>query len=91
MEVYPAVQNFRLTDYTVRILDAHLATEAVTRVLVETTDGHDTWTTVGASQNIIEASWQALKDSIDFGLMHSGVEAPAASAVEAPTEGESGN
>jgi len=99
MEVYPGVQNFRLTDYTVRILDAHLATEAVTRVLVETTDGHDTWTTVGASQNIIEASWQAVKDSIDFGLMRSGVEAPvasavegpAASAVEAPTEGESGN
>ncbi|GAH72264.1 unnamed protein product, partial [marine sediment metagenome] len=83
-KVYPGVQNFRLTDYTVRILDAHLATEAVTRVLVETSDGHDTWTTVGASQNIIEASWQAVKDSVDFGLMRSGVEAPVASEAERP-------
>ncbi len=68
-DVYPGVNDFRLSDYTVRILDAHLATSAVTRVLIETTDGHDTWTTVGASQNIIEASWQAVKDSLDYGLM----------------------
>ncbi len=77
VEVYPGVQDFRLSDYTVRILDAHLATSAVTRVLIETTDSEHTWTTVGASQNIIEASWQAVKDSIDYGLMRAGVEPPA--------------
>ncbi len=73
VEVYPGVADFKLSDFTVRILDAHLATSAVTRVLMETTDGHNTWTTVGASQNIIEASWQAVKDSLDFGLMRAGL------------------
>ncbi|HTU39810.1 MAG TPA: alpha-isopropylmalate synthase regulatory domain-containing protein, partial [Acidimicrobiales bacterium] len=45
-------------------------TGAVTRVLVDTTDGERTWTTIGVSENIIEASWQALYDSIVFGLLH---------------------
>jgi len=76
VEVYPSVQDFRLSDYTVRILDAHLATSAVTRVLVETSDGKNTWSTVGASQNIIEASWQAVMDSIDYGLMRAGIQPP---------------
>ncbi len=72
VEVYPEIEKMRLVDYKVRILDAHLATSAVTRVLIETSDGDDVWTTVGASQNIIEASWQALVDGIEYGLLKSG-------------------
>ena len=68
VETYPAVQQFRLIDYKVRILDSDHATGAITRVLIDTSDGHDTWTTVGASANIIEASWQAVWDSLEFGL-----------------------
>jgi 2-isopropylmalate synthase len=71
-EVYPEARKFRLVDYKVRILDASKATSAVTRVLIDTTDGDEIWTTVGASQNIIEASWQALTDSIEYGLLKAG-------------------
>jgi 2-isopropylmalate synthase len=73
---FPALSNIHLTDYRVRVLDTGRGTGAVTRVLVDTTDGQRTWTTIGVSENIIEASWQALYDSIVFGLLHSG-EAPA--------------
>ena len=45
-------------------------TAALTRVLIETTDGHNNWTTVGVSEDIIEASWQALVDSIEYYLLH---------------------
>jgi 2-isopropylmalate synthase len=74
--VYAEVDKFRLVDYKVRILDASKATSAVTRVLIETTDGEETWTTVGASQNIIEASWQALTDSVEYGLRKGGAVVP---------------
>lgn len=68
---YPALQYVHLIDYRVRVLDTNLGTGAVTRVLVDTTDGEVTWTTIGVSENIIEASWQALYDSIVYGLLHS--------------------
>ena len=67
---YPALDTIHLTDYRVRVLDTGRGTGAVTRVLVDTTDGQRTWTTIGVSENIIEASWQALYDSIVFGLLH---------------------
>ena len=51
-----------------RVLDGGAATGAVTRVLIDSTDGHDTWTTIGVSPNVIEASWMALVDSLVFGL-----------------------
>ena len=51
------------------MLDTNLGTGAVTRVLIDTTDGEVTWTTIGVSENIIEASWQALYDSIVYGLL----------------------
>jgi 2-isopropylmalate synthase len=51
------------------VLDSTRATAAVTRVLIDTTDGERTWTTIGVSENIIEASWQALFDSIVYGLL----------------------
>jgi 2-isopropylmalate synthase len=69
---FPALSHMHLTDYRVRVLDTGRGTGAVTRVLVDTTDGLRTWTTIGVSENIIEASWQALYDSIVFGLLHSG-------------------
>ncbi len=67
---FPALSYIHLTDYRVRVLDTGRGTGAVTRVLVDTTDGQRTWTTIGVSENIIEASWQALYDSIVFGLLH---------------------
>ena len=56
-----------------RILDAAHGTDAVTRVLIETSDGTTSWTTIGVAANIVEASWQALLDGITFGLMRGGV------------------
>jgi 2-isopropylmalate synthase len=66
---FPALKNIKLTDYKVRILDGTEATSAVTRVLIDTTDGHRSWSTVGASTNIIEASWWALTDALEYGLL----------------------
>ncbi len=67
---FPVLDHIHLTDYRVRVLDTGRGTGVVTRVLVDTTDGQRTWTTIGVSENIIEASWQALYDSIVFGLLH---------------------
>lgn len=65
---YPQITNFQLADYKVRVLEENKGTEAEVRVLIQTTDGQDHWGTVGASANIIEASWQALADSIEYGI-----------------------
>ncbi|MBI3257368.1 MAG: citramalate synthase, partial [Actinobacteria bacterium] len=59
-----------LTDFKVRVLDTDKGTAAVTRVLLDSTDGEETWSTIGVSQNVIEASWQALADSVVYGLLH---------------------
>jgi 2-isopropylmalate synthase len=67
--VYPSIRNFHLADYKVRILDGENGTAAVTRVLIDTQNGVHRWSTVGASANIIEASWRALVDSVEYGLM----------------------
>ena len=66
---YPQVANFHLSDYKVRILDSDHGTEAITRVLIDTRNSTSRWSTVGASTNIIEASWRALADSFEYGLM----------------------
>jgi 2-isopropylmalate synthase len=66
---YPALAGVHLTDYKVRVLDTAKGTGAVTRVLLDSTDGERTWTTIGVSENIIEASWQALFDSLVYGLL----------------------
>jgi 2-isopropylmalate synthase len=66
--VFPSIQNFHLADYKVRILDGEHGTAAVTRVLIDTQNGTHRWSTVGASANIIEASWRALFDSFEYGL-----------------------
>jgi 2-isopropylmalate synthase len=67
---YPGLAGIHLTDYRVRVLDSGRGTGAVTRVLIDTADGERTWTTIGVSENIIDASWQALFDSIVYGLLH---------------------
>jgi 2-isopropylmalate synthase len=65
---YPGIAKVFLTDFRVRILDPEEATAAKTRVLIESSDGRDTWGTVGVSENIIEASWEALVDSVEYTL-----------------------
>ena len=65
---YPAIKDVQLVDYNVRILDPQEATAAKTRVLIESTDGHQSWGTVGVSTNLIEASWEALVDSVEYKL-----------------------
>ena len=65
---FPCIRDIRLTDYRVRVLNAKDATDARVRVLIETSDGQETWGTVGVSENIIEASWKALVDSITYKL-----------------------
>ena len=68
-EFYPFINDIHLTDYKVRVLDEKDGTAAKVRVLIETRDGTSSWTTVGVSENIIEASWQALVDSIDYAVL----------------------
>ena len=67
-QAFPEVAKFELIDYKVRILDQGHGTDAVTRVLIETTDGESSWVTVGVGANVIEASWGALVDGVTFGL-----------------------
>lgn len=67
---YPEVKEMRLDDYKVRVLEEKSGTEAKVRVLIETSNGKESWGTVGVSTNIIEASWQALVDSIAYGLLN---------------------
>lgn len=67
--IYPEVKNFKLSDFKVRIIDSKDGPEAKTRVHMETTDGYNTWDTVGVSPNIAEASYMAIIDSISFGLL----------------------
>jgi 2-isopropylmalate synthase len=71
---YPEIDDIALTDYRVRILDPKLATRALTRVLIESGDGKSQWGTVGVSENIIEASWQALLDSVEHKLFEAAAE-----------------
>lgn len=66
--VYPELAEFHLADYKVRILDGDRGTAATTRVLIDTQNGHQRWSTVGAGTNIIDASWRALVDSVEYGL-----------------------
>ena len=67
---HPRLSRIHLTDYKVRVLDTGLGTAAVTRVLIDSTDGIRTWSTIGVDENIIQASWEALHDSLVYGLLH---------------------
>ena len=66
---YPPIATFTLTDYKVRILDGTMGTAARIRVLVESSNGSDRWTTIGVSTNILDASYQAVVEGIEYGLL----------------------
>ena len=68
-ERYPHIRDIQLVNFKVRILDEVKGTAAVTRVLLDASDGRDTWGSIGVSENIIEASWEALVDSLEAGML----------------------
>ncbi len=72
-QFYPTLKSVHLTDYKVRVLDSAGATASKVRVLIESTDGKATWSTIGVSKDIIEASWLALSDSIEYKLIADGI------------------
>ncbi|MEZ0447286.1 citramalate synthase [Cellulomonas sp. ICMP 17802] len=74
LRVYPELESFELIDFKVRILDSMHGTDAVTRVLIEMSDGQRSWSTVGVGPNLLEASWEALTDSAIWGLRNHGVQ-----------------
>jgi 2-isopropylmalate synthase len=67
---YPALDQMELADFRVRVLSGTHGTGAVVRVLIDLSNGEREWTTVGVSENIIEASWEALVDGYTYGLLH---------------------
>lgn len=69
-ERYPRISKIHLTDFKVRVIDSGHGTGAVTRVLIDSTNGHESWSTIGVSENVIQASWRALEDSLVYGLLH---------------------
>jgi 2-isopropylmalate synthase len=84
LNFYPAIAHFQLSDYKVRILDSTAGTAAITRVLVESSDGRSRWATLGVSANIIEASYQAVVEGLEYGLMQ--LEEPAPVVLAAPSQ-----
>jgi len=68
-KLYPALKEVKLKDYRVRVVSTGKGTDAVVRVLIESGYGENDWGTVGVSENIVEASWKALVDSIDYKLL----------------------
>jgi 2-isopropylmalate synthase len=71
---YPYIDELRLTDYRVRVLDSSDGTAATVRVLLETADHKGSWGTIGVHENVIEASWEALVDGLVVGLLKAGIE-----------------
>ena len=69
LQFYPSLAVVKLVDYKVRILEESIGTESQVRVLIESSDGIEEWTTVGSSTDIIEASWLALTDSVEYWLL----------------------
>jgi len=87
VQQYPHLADIDLVNYKVRILDENKGTGAVTRVLLDASDGDTTWGSIGVSENIIEASWHALVDSIEYGMLHgSGVAAEHDDPDEPPAQ-----
>ena len=84
---YPSIAEMQLVDYKVRVLDDKHGTEGMVRVLVESHDAYGHWTTVGVSPNVIEASWQALVDAIDYKLYKDDQRAKAAEGASASQTG----
>jgi 2-isopropylmalate synthase len=72
VEIHPHLRDIDLVNFKVRILDETKGTGAVTRVLLDASDGDQVWGSIGVSENIIEASWEALVDSLEYGMRVSG-------------------
>ena len=93
-QIHPEVTGMELVDYKVRIVPGAKGTDAVTRVLIQTDDSEGSWSTVGVDENVIVASWLAIVDALDYGLMRAGVAAPeevaAAGAADAADESGDG-
>ena len=68
VEIYPHLRDIELINFKVRILDETKGTDAVTRVLLDVSDGEKVWGSIGVSENVIEASWEALVDSLEYGM-----------------------
>jgi 2-isopropylmalate synthase len=90
-ELHPHLAEIELVDYKVRILDSHHGTGAVTRVLLDSADGQESWGSIGVSENIIEASWEALVDSLEYAFQPRNMPAtssasPAGVPGETPAE-----
>jgi 2-isopropylmalate synthase len=86
-EVYPDLAGIHLVDYKVRILDGRAATSAVTRVMLTSADADGEWTTVGVSDDIVTASWEALTDGVVYGLLRAGAEPLAGVQLATPPVG----
>ncbi|WP_454859393.1 citramalate synthase [Promicromonospora soli] len=71
--VYPELSRFELIDFKVRILDTELGTDAITRVLIDTSDGEHSWSTVGVGPNVVEAAWEAVTEAYVYGLLKADV------------------
>lgn len=84
-EFYPELEGVELVDFKVRLLDENVGTDSITRVAITTRDSEGSWGTIGVSENILEASWNALVDSIEYGLTRAGVPAPDAIANVTPS------
>jgi 2-isopropylmalate synthase len=86
-EIHPHLRDVELVNYKVRILDEAKGTGAITRVLIDASDGHDTWGSIGVSENLISASWDALVDSLEFGMQpRGGARGNGQTAVQAAGE-----
>ncbi|MEA2199242.1 MAG: 2-isopropylmalate synthase, partial [Solirubrobacteraceae bacterium] len=89
-EIHPHLGDIELVNFKVRILDETKGTGAVTRVLLDASDGQDVWGSIGVSENVIEASWEALVDSLEYGMQPGRLRAspqPARAASPAPARG----
>ncbi|HEY4824111.1 MAG TPA: alpha-isopropylmalate synthase regulatory domain-containing protein, partial [Solirubrobacteraceae bacterium] len=75
VEIYPRLRHIDLVNFKVRILDETKGTGAITRVLLDASDGDQVWGSIGVSENVIEASWEALVDSLEFGMRVAGRQA----------------
>ena len=80
VEIHPHLRDIDLVNFKVRILDEAKGTGAVTRVLLDASDGDQVWGSIGVSENIIEASWEALVDSLEYGMQVVRREHPASAS-----------
>jgi 2-isopropylmalate synthase len=83
-DLYPQLSDIELVNFKVRILDEVKGTGAVTRVLVDASDGHEVWGSIGVSENVIGASWDALLDSLEYGIGHSAGRASSSAPAADP-------